>query len=401
MKVALVSPIPMFPTIAGHASRIRKLAEAILESGHELTFFYVPCRLNQQVPDHAAHEGMLGKEHYIRLNNGNLLQRWAHSAREWPLRQWQKTLWRFNLGGGYSRLDQSYHSCWTRQLARASHGMDVVLVEYAFISRAFEAFAATTRRLLDTHDSFTDRHLRYARKGMRKGFWLSLRARDENVALRRADAALAIQQEELELFHKQLASDGQLPNPEVAVVSHVLDVGNPISNYAADNAAVFVGSNNGPNRYSMERFLKHVLPLVVREIPGFELKVAGRICEWMPDTPNVTKLGFVRDLKGVFESAPLAINPVLLGSGINIKLLEAMAAAVATISTETGTRGLPSSYSNGVVVVPDSDYGQFAAQIVRHARSADLRREAGQAALSDARRWNDAQRSALQRVLEG
>lgn len=401
MKIALVSPIPMFPTIAGHASRIRKLAEAIMESGHELTFFYVPCRLNQQVPDHAAHEAMLGKDHYIRLDRGNVLERWAHSAWEWPLRQWQKTLWRFNLGGGYSRLDQNYRRCWTRQLARSSSGMDVVLVEYAFISRAFDAFAATTRRLLDTHDSFTDRHLRYARKGMRKGFWLSLRASDENVALRRANTALAIQEDELEVFHRQLASDGVLPNPEVAVVSHVLDTSNAIDNYATDDAAVFVGSNNGPNRYSMERFLRHVLPLVVREIPGFELKVAGRICEWLPHTPNVTKLGFVRDLKGVFETAPLAINPVLLGSGINIKLLEAMAAAVGTISTSTGTRGLPASFSSGVVVVPDADYEQFAAQIVRHVRSAGLRRALGKAAFSDARRWNTAQREALQRVLEG
>jgi polysaccharide biosynthesis protein PslH len=401
MKIALVSPIPMFPTIAGHASRIRKLAEAIIESGHELTFFYVPCRLNQQVPDHAAHEAMLGKSRYIRLDNGNVLERWAHSAWEWPLRQWQKTLWRFNLGGGYSQVDQNYRDCWTRQLARYGNGMDVVLVEYAFISRAFEAFAAPSRRLLDTHDSFTDRHLRYARKGMRKGFWLSLRASDENIALRRADAALAIQEEESELFHKQLASDGLLPNPDVAVVSHLLDLGNPIGSYAADNAAIFVGSNNGPNRYSMERFLKHVLPLVVREIPGFELKVAGRICEWMPDTPNVTKLGFVSDLKSVFESAPLSVNPVLLGSGINIKLLEAMAAAVPTISTETGTRGLPRSFSNGVVVVPDADHEHHAAQIVRFARSADLRREAGQAAFADAARWNAAQRDALRRALVG
>jgi polysaccharide biosynthesis protein PslH len=171
--------------------------------------------------------------------------------------------------------------------------------------------------------------------------------------------------------------------------------------YTTDNAAVFVGSNNGPNRYSIEHFLRHVLPRVVLEIPGFELKVAGRICEWMPDTPSVTKMGFVRDLKSVFESAPLAINPVLLGSGINIKLLEAMSAAVPTISTETGARGLTHSFRNGVVVVPDGDHEQLAMQIVRYARSASLRREAGQAAFSDARRWNAAQRDALQCVLEG
>ena len=129
--------------------------------------------------------------------------------------------------------------------------------------------------------------------------------------------------------------------------------------------------------------------------------MAGRICDWLPDTPHVRKLGFVADMQGVFRRAPLALNPVMLGSGINIKLLEAMAAAVPTVSTQTGVRGLPGSYGSGVVVVPDAEPAQHAAAIVRLARSAGLRREIGQSAYRDAQRWNAAQHEALQRVLAG
>jgi polysaccharide biosynthesis protein PslH len=402
MKVALVSPIPMFPTIAGHASRIRKLAAAIQASGHELTFFHLPTRLNLQPPDDAAHEAMLGKDHYVRLGKGNLFDRMLHGAREWPVRRWQK-LQRL-LGrdaGGYSLLDQVYRRCWTRQLARRSEGVDVVMVEYAFVSRAFEAFPHARLRLLDTHDSFVDRHLGYARKGLRRGFWFSLRAREENRGLRRAHTVLAIQEEEARLFEQQLARDGVVPNPGVAVVSHVLDLDHPVTDYSRHNAAVFVGSNSGPNRYSLGIFLEHVLPLVVRELPQFELRVVGRICDWLPDTPHVRKLGFVADMKSVLGQAPLALNPVMLGTGINIKLLEAMAAAVPTISTQTGVRGLPEAFGSGVVVVPDAEHARHATEIVRFARDAVLRRETGQAAYRDAQRWNATQRAALQRVLGG
>jgi hypothetical protein len=394
MKVALVSPIPMFPTIAGHASRIRKLAAAIQASGHELTFFHLPTRLNLQAPDDAAHEAMLGKQHYVRLDKGNVFDRMLHGAREWPLRRWQK-LQRL-LGrdaGGYSLLDQVYRGCWTRQLARHGAGVDVVMVEYAFVSRAFDAFP-NARRLLDTHDSFVDRHLRYARKGLRRGFWFSLRAREENRGLRRAHTVLAIQQEEARLFAQQLDRDGIVPNPGIAVVSHVLELDHPVKDYSHGNAAVFVGSNSGPNRYSLGIFLKHVLPLVLREIPDFELRVVGRICDWLPDTAHVSRLGFVSDMKSVLDQAPLALNPVLLGSGINIKLLE-------TISTQTGARGLPEAFGGGVVVVPDADHARHAAEIVRFARDAGLRREKGEAAYRDAQRWNAMQRETLQQVLGG
>jgi polysaccharide biosynthesis protein PslH len=279
--------------------------------------------------------------------------------------------------------------------------VEVVLVEYAFVSRAFEAFPRARLRLLDTHDSFVDRHLRYARKGLKRGFWFSLRAREENRGLRRAHTVLAIQEEEARLFARQLEHDGIVPNPDVEVVSHVLDLDHPVTDYNRGNTAVFVGSNSGPNRYSLGIFLEHVLPLIVREIPDFELRVVGRICDWLPDTPHVRKLGFVGDMKNVFDEAPLALNPVMLGSGINIKLLEAMAAAIPTISTQTGVRGLPEAFGNGVVVVPDGDHARHAAGIVRFARDAALRRETGQAAYRDAQRWNAAQRTALQRVLAG
>jgi hypothetical protein len=79
-----------------------------------------------------------------------------------------------------------------------------------------------------------------------------------------------------------------------------------------------------PIAHAVDNFIRHVLPRVVREIPRFDLKLAGAICAHAPDSPNVTKLGWVRDVNEAFAQAPLSLNPVLVGTGINIKLLEAM-----------------------------------------------------------------------------
>ena len=121
-------------------------------------------------------------------------------------------------------------------------------------------------------------------------------------------------------------------------------------------------------------------------MPAFELRLAGSICRAVPDTPNVTKLGWVEDLGTVFARAPLSVNPMQAGTGINIKLLESMAAGVPTVSTATGARGLPESALAGVFVVPDDDAQAFAEAVVRFASDAALRRQAGLAARDEASR---------------
>ena len=58
MKVVLVSSFPAFPTNAGNRSRIRQLAAAIRELGHELTFVYLESPWEDC--DDAAHEAAFG-----------------------------------------------------------------------------------------------------------------------------------------------------------------------------------------------------------------------------------------------------------------------------------------------------------------------------------------------------
>lgn len=398
MKVAFVSSIPAFPTNGGNRSRILQIANAIKALGHELVFIYLPIR-NYDVDD-AAHQAAFGKENYIKISNGGLVRTISQYFRANLLSKMKNFIQLLGVRAFYyTPLDLSYNPYWTHQLAELGKDADAVMVEYVFNSCAFEAFPTTTLRILDAHDAFTDRHKLYIAQGLKLGYWLSLRQQDENKGFRRADKVIAIQEEEATRFKQQLGAEDHLNNPEVTAVSHIIKLDGSIDDYSSANCAVFLGSDNPSNKKSMMYFIDEILPLIVREIPSFNMKLIGTICNSTPDLPSITKLGRVDDLKAAFSLAPLSLNPMRVGTGINIKLLDAMALGVATISTDTGARGLPATYRHGVITVADDDPVTFAAEVVRMTQDEALRRQIGQVAFQDAERWNDEQIARLNHCL--
>lgn len=394
MKVVLVSSFPAFPTSAGNRSRIRQLAAAVRELGHELTFVYLESPW--EACDDAAHRDAF--DAFVRITRKHWRAKWARDVVVGGVKR------ALRLAGvdaaHYSRLDRFRDRGFLAALQALQLRPDAVVVEYVLDSWAFEAFPATARRVLDTHDSFGDRHRAYVARGIRD-YWVSLRPRDENRGFRRAHVVLAIQQEEADRFRAQLAGEGRADDPEVAVVGHLLPPAAPDIDYESGDGAVFLASDNPANRHAITAFLERVLPRVVREVPGFELTLAGSICHAIGDVHHVTKLGWVDDVGSLFARIPLSINPMLAGTGINIKLLEAMACGVPTVSTVTGARGLPEGLRRGVLVVPDDDAEAFASGLIRLSRDAGLRRSAGIAAREDAVRWNAAQRMEFGRRLAG
>jgi glycosyltransferase involved in cell wall biosynthesis len=71
----------------------------------------------------------------------------------------------------------------------------------------------------------------------------------------------------------------------------------------------------------------------------------------------------VADLAPALAQAAVAVNPVLGGSGVNIKLVDYLAAAVPVVSTSQAVRGLP--LRPGVDLEISDQAGGFAAAVVR------------------------------------
>ena len=130
----------------------------------------------------------------------------------------------------------------------------------------------------------------------------------------------------------------------------VIPTGIDISNYPVNKdenriLLFFIGALDwGPNQEGLDWFFREVWPEIRLKWPGLSLDIAGRNPAYyfngrnLPD--NVRLEGEVEDAIEFFHHHSVMIVPLLTGSGIRIKILEAMAMGKTVISTRIGAGGL-------------------------------------------------------------
>ncbi|MBS9475979.1 glycosyltransferase family 4 protein [Ancylobacter radicis] len=392
MKILMVSPITACPPTAGNRARVVALARAVRDLGHELHFAFLAPIHTDDATAHADNEPEFGRGrfHLVSLSDKDTLHsriraRWRRARREYNI---------FNPH--IYRLDEFYYPSYDRSLRflQDTHRFDAVICEYVFMSRALENFDAATLKILDTHDAFGDRHLEFLKVG-RTPQWFSTPKAQELRGFRRADAVIAIQPSEAERFSRDL---GSTP-PQMHTISHFLDLSRRATLSDAP-AAVFVGSRNDINISAVDHLQKAILPRILARRPDFRLVVAGAICERVPDQPGVVKLGQVNHVSDAFAHAPISLNPTIFGTGINIKQLDAMAAGVPSVSTQTGSRGFEAPERDAyIATVPDDDPDGFAEAVVALLADPDRCRLMADSAFAAAQAWNQRQMDALATLL--
>jgi len=130
---------------------------------------------------------------------------------------------------------------------------------------------------------------------------------------------------------------------------------------------LFLGSwRHDPNRIAVDWFMRHVMPLITDEEPGAKLTIVGSD----PPAPHLyadyaahmEMLGFVEDVRDPLARYSLFVCPILSGSGVRVKLLEAFAAGIPVVSTRVGAEGLTSK--DGEVCALADDPAGFATRVV-------------------------------------
>lgn len=104
--------------------------------------------------------------------------------------------------------------------------------------------------------------------------------------------------------------------------------------------AVFIGAHYPPNIQAV----KFIIDQLADKCPNMDFIIAGGCCSSFRKhrKGNVKLLGSVRHKQKLtlFAEADIAINPVIAGSGVNIKTLEFLSAGIPLFSTVCGVRGL-------------------------------------------------------------
>ncbi len=93
-----------------------------------------------------------------------------------------------------------------------------------------------------------------------------------------------------------------------------------------------------PNRHGIRRFLSHVWPLLAEN--GYRLHLAGQGSEQLRGF-GVTGYGFADDLKELYRKTGISISPVVLGTGTQNKILEAMGYGRPVVCGPEGLAALP------------------------------------------------------------
>jgi polysaccharide biosynthesis protein PslH len=128
-----------------------------------------------------------------------------------------------------------------------------------------------------------------------------------------------------------------------------------------------------PNKEGVIWFVEKVWPLVITEVPDAVFYLAGKNMPASFNTyqsENIKVYGEVNDAKSFVSDKQILITPIFSGSGIRIKILEAIALNTVVVSTSTGIKGLDFEPEKEVLIADTAE--QFANQLIRLLQNPEL-----------------------------
>lgn len=150
------------------------------------------------------------------------------------------------------------------------------------------------------------------------------------------------------------------------------------------NSMIFTGNFGGHNNSDpLFYFIRSILPDILRDFPEARFKVVGmnppeEIVRLAKEDNRIEVTGYVEDICSYLESATVYVCPMLYGTGIKTKVLQAMSMAKPIVSTSVGVDNLDVISGEHLIVADDP--GSFSKAVVRLLKDESLRNKLGVAA---------------------
>ena len=142
----------------------------------------------------------------------------------------------------------------------------------------------------------------------------------------------------------------------------------PASPTVAGHELLFVGGLHWPpNADAVAYFIDEIFPLVRSRLPDAHLTVVGRtdarVQHRLRTISGVTFAGHVPDIEPFFRRSRAMVVPLRSGSGMRVKILDALARGMPTVTTSVGCEGIDAR-SGSHLLIADTPTA-FAAAVVR------------------------------------
>jgi GT2 family glycosyltransferase len=229
----------------------------------------------------------------------------------------------------------------------SKYDVDTIICSYIFQSRILDYVPSYILKIIDTHDKFTNRYSILDALGRPREFF-SCSAKQEADYLSRADVVLARRDEEREYFDS-------ICRGKVFTVPH-LERARGLEKGVRDLAVV--GMIASCNHVNLEIVVSTLAELIRQRAAGwgFVIHVAGEVRSLLSENdplhrqilehPEIRFLGFVENIEDFYRDVDLVICPVMSGTGINVKTVQALAFGMPLLSTSHAAKGVPTQDSN-------------------------------------------------------
>jgi GT2 family glycosyltransferase/glycosyltransferase involved in cell wall biosynthesis len=225
------------------------------------------------------------------------------------------------------------------------HDIDVVICSYIFQSRLLEFVPSYIVKVIDTHDKMGDRYDMLRANGLPLEFF-SCTPEEEGAYLARADIVLARRAEEARYFDRVSGRRSALVIPHFEParfvdrnresVRHVglVASANNINLKMAHDCIAAIEARLGGRRCPFVLHVAGEVKAIVDRLPEEQQPLFGR--------PWVEMAGFVEDIGAFYAGMDLVLSPVTVGTGINVKTVQAMAFGMPLLTTKCGSKGIES-----------------------------------------------------------
>lgn len=311
-RLLVVSPMPSHPADQGNSARIQALGAALMERGVVCDLLYY------------ATEGCSAEQRDVMAGFWNRL----HVLPPVPTGPMGfPALWALDDWCDVSIVE---HAAALQRTWR----YDAVMVNYVWMSRVLEAMPGALR-IIDTHDLFGDRHLVALDAGIDPSWYFTTVA-EEGRGLDRADLVIAIQDEEAGTLRDRSTTP-------VVTLGHMPPFSfleraperRPLAPFG------YFGSANPWNVASI-RALDAALAGEAR-LPWL---LAGRILRRrdLSLASKPMRLEQVPDPGAFYAAVECVLNPMVPGTGLKIKTVEALAHGLPVLGTGHAFTGLPTEH---------------------------------------------------------
>lgn len=237
-------------------------------------------------------------------------------------------------------LDRLLHDLQLEQPFDAVQAWPVTMAPYVFR-------LSGVRRVVDCVDVWT---VLTRRMGQSMPLWLRPLARLESWRLARYEPAVARSSDACltvsELDRSHFIAMGAPPDSVSVVPIGIETCVPPLPVMSRDPVILHLGwLGYPPNRDSLRWLLRDIFPLVRRQLPECTLHVVGGdpppdVVERAHHTPGVVLAGRVPDLEPYLRSASVLAVPLRAGTGVRVKILEALTRGLPVVSTTLGFDGI-------------------------------------------------------------